>query len=132
MKILIPVPVSKSLPEIKEGEPFSGCVIVRYTNKHVTPDYSALAFAFCDKSGRWEDATPEQREKFECGNTVIEWYKEVEIESLFPDKDTSYDYARNAAENKINGIVLHQEGQSAFKNHLLRKLNGNGNGKAHS
>lgn len=143
MNIMIPIPVSKSLPEIKEGELFGPCVIVRYINEKVSPDYSALAFAYCDLSGRWQDAEPHPEpywidektritaEKlfFPTGaNTVVEWYKEVELESLFPDSDKSYDCAKAAAENKINGIFLHQEGQTFFKNYLIRKINGNGNG----
>ncbi len=127
-KILIPIAVSKALPEIPEGELSSACVIVRYTNKHVSDDYTGMSVAYCDHDGRWEDAYPEQREKFDGRtNTVVEWYKEVELESLFPDKDQSYDCAKNAAENKINGIFLHQEGQTYFKNFILKKLNGNGN-----
>ena len=126
MNILVPIAVSKKLPEIQEGELFTPCVIVRYVNKKVSEDYSALSFAYCDESGRWEDAQPEQREKFNTGgNEVVEWYKEVELESLFPDDAQAECASKNASDNRINMMMMHQEGQNFFKNHLLKKINGN-------
>lgn len=122
-KILIPILVTKRLPEIKEGEPFSGAVIVRYVNPKVSPEFSALLFAYCDQSGRWDCAVPDNPLEFsESRNKVIEWYEEIELESLFPDSDISYNVAENASGKRINGTVLHQEGQNFFKNHLLKQL----------
>jgi hypothetical protein len=125
-KILIPIPVNKRLPEIKAGESFSGCVIVRFINKKVSDDFSALTFAYCDSSGKWEDAMP-KNEKFirfkpEGAHEVVEWYQETELESLFPDKDISYNVANNASENRINGTMLHQEGQTFVQNHILKEI----------
>jgi|WetSurMetagenome_2_1015567.scaffolds.fasta_scaffold60270_2 hypothetical protein len=124
MKILIPVPVEKRLPEIKEGELFSATVLVHYTNPKVDPKWNALHFAYCDASGRWEDAMPCEKMKIfgNDSNKVIEWFEEREAESLFPDADKSYLIAKNATNDSIPGIAIHQEGQNFNKNYFLREL----------
>ena len=130
MKILVPIPVDKRLPEFPtpvypESGQFSKCVIVLYVNKKVSETWSATTFAYCDKSGRWEYGLPpgnviEFSER--SGNKVVEWYDEIELESLFPDDDLANKVATNASDNRIHGTLLHQEGQAFFKNHLLKNL----------
>jgi hypothetical protein len=123
MKILIPIPVERRLPAFEEGQLFSNAVIVRYINKKVAPDFSAQAFAFCDKSGRWQDATPEDHIQFkpEGSNEVVEWYEEIEFNTLFPDDETSYRVATNAGNGIIWKTAIHQEGQDFVKNYALRQ-----------
>lgn len=53
---------------------------------------------------------------------ITYWYEEIEIESLFPSDEKSYNVASAASGDRINGTMLHQEGQSFLKNHILRKL----------
>jgi hypothetical protein len=126
MKILIPIPVERRLPAIPEGELFSPCVLVRFINKTIGEDYSAQSFAYCDAAGKWEEAEPEGALlPFTFSpdrNKVVEWYEEKELESLFPDDNTSYNVAQSASGDRIRGITLHQEGQTFLKNHLLRQL----------
>jgi hypothetical protein len=106
MKILIPVDVNKRLPEITEDGFTSDIVIVRYSDNQ-------KAFSFVSHEGVWVN-----KEK----KRVVEWYEEIEMESLFPDDEKSYNVAIAASGDRINGTMLHQEGQNFFKNHILRKL----------
>ncbi len=125
-KILIPIPVERRLPAFEENQPFSNAVIVRYINKGVAPDFSAQCFAFCDKSGKWDSADPYAAEgilfKPEGSNEVIEWYEEIEFNSLFPDDETSYRTAQNAGNGIIWKNAIHQEGQDFVKNYARRQL----------
>lgn len=127
MKILVPVPATKRLPEIPENEFFGPCVIVRYVNPTVSEQFNALAFAYPDQEGRWEDAMPKEIGKsirFHpfSNNMVVEWYEEIEAEAMFPDKDTAYNVAENASGKRIHGTMMHQEGQDYIKNFILKKL----------
>jgi hypothetical protein len=123
-KILIPIPVERRLPQFEEGQPFSNTVIVRYINKRTAPDFSALAFAYCDKLGGWYDASPESLIEFkpEGSNEVVEWYEEKDLEELFPDDETSYRTAQNAGNGIIWKNAIHQEGQDFVKNFVRRQL----------
>jgi hypothetical protein len=123
MKILRPVLVEKRLPAIEKNDFLSPTVLIRFVNPDLGPNWSCQCFAYCDSSGRWEDAEPFNKYKFDNGITkVVEWYEEIEIESLFPDTDNSYNVAKAAADNRIAGITLHQEGQDFLKNHILKQL----------
>lgn len=127
MKIFIPVSVTKRLPEIPDGEFAGPCVIVRYVNKNVSESFNALAFAYCDRAGRWEDAMPKEIGKSVqfapySNNEVIEWFDEVELESLFPEKEHSSFVANNASNGRINGAILHQEGQDFIKNFIVKQI----------
>lgn len=123
MNILIPIPVERRLPKFEEGQPFSNAVLVRFINKGVAPDFSAQAFAYCDKSGRWQDATPEDLIQFkpEGSCEVVEWYEERPFGSLLPDDETSYRVAQNAGNGIIWKTAIHQEGQDYVKNYAIRQ-----------
>lgn len=123
-KILRPLLVSKRLPEIKEFDIFSSTVLVRFISPKIGPQFNGNCFAYCDKKGQWEDADVINKYEFneETKTIVVEWYEEIQIESLFPDDDKSYNVAKNASGNRIAGISLHQEGQTFFKTHLLKEL----------
>jgi hypothetical protein len=114
MKILRPVPASKRQPVIKQGDFTSDWFWVRFK----MDDGSWLRMlAYCDIEGNWSD---------DCTNyfsdTAIEWYEEIEIESLFPDEDKSYKAAQSAADGLFHKTIMHQEGQTYFKNYLLKEL----------
>jgi len=127
MKILRPVPVEKRLPAIEPEELFSPAVIVDYdTNTSVVADIHK-AFAYCDKNGHWHDAMAFEADIlinfFPYGKCqVIQWYEEIEIESLFPDDKSSSTAAVNASGKSFAKTLSHQEGQTYFQNYLLKKL----------
>jgi hypothetical protein len=123
-KILVPVPVSKRLPEIKDAG-LSGTVIVRYVNEKVSKEFSGMAFAYRDESGRWEESDkPDKPILFEPqgSNKVIEWFEEKELESLFPDEDKAHNVAESASQGWLANKTCHLEGQIFFKNYILREL----------
>jgi hypothetical protein len=126
MKILKPVSVSRRLPKIPEGEPFSAAVIVRYQNKKVSDSFTALSLAYCDGDGEWIDANEGLKIIgiiFKPGgpNEVIKWYEEIEIESLFPDDDQSTT-AADAHSKNFTKQLSHIEGQSFLENHIIKML----------
>lgn len=83
-----------------------------------------MAFAHCDHSGRWYDASPDKPIEFwpDGNNQVVEWFREKKITSLFPDEDTAYNVAQSAAKGTIDGTSYHTEGQSFLKNHVIKQL----------
>jgi hypothetical protein len=125
MKILIPVPVAKRLPNIKEGELFSPSVIITFYKASLGMEYQVKAFAYCDPYKDWYDATPDEKYIFSRigGNIVLEWYEEVEVDSLFPDDNKAYAVAEAASNGKFDRTTFHQEGQTYLKNYFLKALN---------
>ena len=106
-----------------DGLKLSGTVIVRYINKSVSESFSALAFAFFNHPDNiWENSEPDQNFLRNKSNQIIEWYEEIEIESLFPDEEHSLFVARNASDGNFQKQMSHQEGQSFFKNQILKML----------
>lgn len=127
MNILIPVDPDRRLPAlIKDPDgflEFSGTVVVKYVNPKLSPDFSALSFAYYNHRDKcWENALPEDFGFKNKNNKIVEWYEEAELESLLPDDDTSYRAASAAGNGSSFKIFLHQEGQTFLKNHLLKSI----------
>jgi hypothetical protein len=125
--ILRPVDPAKRLPQqitdnpMMKGVNASGPVLVTYVNGSISERFSAqiLAYYMHDHK-RWIGASDNI---FDNKNNVVrEWFEEITIESLFPDDDMAYNVASNAAGGTIYKIGLHQEGQTFFKNQLLKNL----------
>jgi len=129
MKILVPIPAEKRLPGIANNNVLnlSSPVIVRYVNPNISESFSALTFAYYDHDDKYwqntltivknDDHSLENKD-----NKVIEWYEEIELESLFPDDEKSYNAAKAATNGSSFKTFIHQEGQSFFKNHIIRTL----------
>lgn len=126
MKILKPVPVEKRLPAILEGpdQLFSRPVIVDYKIGNYPDIYKA--FAYRDKNEEWHDTQglDEKEMRFISGsrNKIIAWYEEIEVESLFPDDNTSSTVAVNASNKSFAKTLSHQEGQTYIQNYIIKKL----------
>jgi hypothetical protein len=127
--ILRPVDPAKRLPDtiidnLIEGLKTSEPVLVTYVNGSISERFAARTIAcFVYDESRWRDVMPGEEDVFRNENyRVKEWFEEVTIESLFPDDDLAYHAARSAGNNLIYKIELHQEGQTFFKNHLLKNL----------
>lgn len=100
----------------------SGIVIVRYRNKKSPGSFSSLTLAYFNHTEQvWENATGDSFFKDPCYQ-VIEWFEEIEIESLFPNDHDSYLAAAAACKSKFPQTSYHQEGQAYSQNYLLRKL----------
>lgn len=126
MKILRPVNPDKRLPAKTKDENyphFSASVIVRFINKNISEQFNALTFAYYNHYNQcWEPALPDDCTFKDHSNTVTEWFEEVELDSLFPTSEESYFLANNAANGRIDHTSMHQEGQTAAKNHALKIL----------
>jgi hypothetical protein len=106
MKILRPVPVSKRLP-------LAGELVFVSTKSGLTD----IAEYYSDVND-WVDSYKVPL----LSNSVVSWFEEVEIESLFPDEETGYKAAENASNKQIQKSFMHMEGQTYFKNYLLKQL----------
>jgi hypothetical protein len=118
MKILRPVDPAKKLPEIKKSHATSQRVYVKISNGNE----ELMSIAFLNYLSAWKDPDhfilfyPDSEWK------IITWYEEVELTSFFPDDESAYNAASNAGNGTIYKIGLHQEGQTYFKNQLLKNL----------
>lgn len=128
-KILIPVDPSIRKPVIIKDillcvkRRVSGIVIVRYINKIVSESFSELSLAYFDyEDNIWRRDILGDSFFQDKNNQVTKWYEEIEIESLFPDEDLSYHVAQAAANNHMERTIIHQEGQSFFKNYIIKQL----------
>jgi hypothetical protein len=108
-RILRPVLVNKRLP--KPEIP----VLVQYQVSGLVE--LSLIYGHCDSTGHWNLYVHPQSDK-----TVVAWYEEIEIESLSPNEDKSYKAANAAADGLFHKTIMHQEGQTYFKNHILKEL----------
>ena len=128
--ILRPVDSAKRLPgpiadnPWMEGLKASEPVIVTYVNGSISERFAGRTIAcYVYDESRWREIMPIGEDVFrDENNCVKEWFEEVTIESLFPDDDLAYHAARSAGNGLIYKIELHQEGQTFFKNHLLKNL----------
>lgn len=131
MKILRPVDAEKRKPDPENGNSMftrvtntivSGIVIIRYRNKKIPGSFSSLTLAYFNHTEQiWENAAGDSFFKDHCYQ-VIEWFEEIEIESLFPNENLSYQVAQAACKSSDRNIAYHQEGQIFLKNHLLKEL----------
>ena len=108
-KVLRPVQVNRRLP--KPGIP----VLLQYQISGLVEQ--SLIYGHCDSTGDWDLYVHPQSDK-----TVVAWYEEIEIESLFPDDDKGYKAAEEAADGLFHKTLMHQEGQNYFKNYILKEL----------
>jgi len=113
MKILRPVPANKRLPAISEGVACIGPILVNCKiNNKIIKSYIIFTQAGWDMVGYDRNVERE----------VIEWYEEIEIESLFPDEDKIYNAGEAATNKQYLKTIFFQEGSSYFKNYILKKL----------
>lgn len=128
MNILLPIDPAISKPNKASAKLcYSERIVVKYSDEELNENFALAYYDYATE--RWYlfnmDGTRISNPKNFYTNRllkVIEWYKEVQLESLFPDDDTSYNAAKAAGNETSYKTFLHQEGQSFFKNSLLRAI----------
>lgn len=114
MKILRPVDCAKRLPVIPDGASHVGPLLVTCRINggnafHAFVVFSRLGWAGSNGTGDFI-------------REIVQWYEQIELESLLPDEDTGYKTAEAASNNQIIKTMFHQEGQSYIRNYLIKML----------